>query len=145
LKSGWKASYAYQTTLRPAWVNLYLADSTGNSKEAGPSLLTGVEFQKNPFAAATAFQLGSNYPNPFNASTVITFQLPAASDMIDLTIFDINGKKVRTLLHETMPPGNFAVRWDGTDSQGRAMASGIYFYRLNAGNKTLSGKMTFLK
>jgi flagellar hook assembly protein FlgD len=65
--------------------------------------------------------------------------------MIDLTIFDINGKKVRTLLHETMPPGNFAVRWDGTDSQGRAMASGIYFYRLNAGNKTLSGKMTFLK
>ena len=141
----WKASYAYQTTLRPVWANLYLADSTGNSTGAGPSLITGVELQKNPLAAATAFQLGSNYPNPFNASTVIRFQLPAASDMIDLTIFDINGKKVRTLLHETMPPGNFAVRWDGTDTQGKEVASGIYFYRLHAGSDMLSGKMTFLK
>lgn len=141
----WRSSYAYQTTLRPAWVNLYLADTTGGSKGAGPSLITGVEMQKNPSVAAATFQLGSNYPNPFNASTVITFQLPAASDIVDLAIFDVNGKKLRTLLHETMPGGNFAVRWDGTDSQGKVMASGIYFYRLNARGKTLSGKMTFLK
>ncbi len=77
------------------------------------------------------FCLYPNYPNPFNATTVIPFDLPHSS-YVGLEIYNIVGHKVRTLLAEPMPAGYFKVQWDGTDELKQKVASGIYFCRLQA-------------
>ncbi len=77
------------------------------------------------------FYLFPNYPNPFNAMTVLPFDLPHSSQ-VSLEIYNIMGKKVRTLLADQKPVGHFEVQWDGTDELRQAVASGIYFCRLQA-------------
>ena len=80
---------------------------------------------------AAAFTLHPNYPNPFNPQTVITFEL-AKAGMVDLSIYDTAGRKIRTLIAGTVSPGRHQAVWDGKDSHGRAAASGIYLYRLQS-------------
>ncbi|MCB0312252.1 MAG: T9SS type A sorting domain-containing protein, partial [Calditrichaeota bacterium] len=70
-----------------------------------------------------------NYPNPFNPSTVIGYRLSVAS-RVELSIFDLLGKKVRTLVDERQPAGQYEVRWNGEDADGNALSAGIYFYRM---------------
>jgi len=82
------------------------------------------------------FYLYPNYPNPFNAITVIPFDLPHPS-FVTLDIYNIMGKKVCTLLAHQKPVGHFEVQWDGTDELNQAVASGIYFCKLQITN--LSG------
>lgn len=77
-------------------------------------------------------RLLANVPNPFNPSTEIHFELPAAS-RVDLGVYDASGRLVRHLLSETRDAGPHSVRWDGRDAGGRAQSSGIYFVRLNTG------------
>ncbi len=77
------------------------------------------------------FYLYPNYPNPFNAMTVIPFDLPHSSH-VTLEIYNLMGKKVRTLLADQKPAGHFEVQWDGRDEWDQAVASGIYFCRLQA-------------
>jgi hypothetical protein len=77
------------------------------------------------------FHLYPNYPNPFNALTVIPFDLPHSSH-VTLEIFNLMGKKVRTLLADQKPAGHFEVQWDGTEELKQEVASGIYFCRLQA-------------
>ncbi|RMH89433.1 MAG: T9SS C-terminal target domain-containing protein, partial [Calditrichaeota bacterium] len=76
-------------------------------------------------------ELLPNYPNPFNPATTIVFTLPRVS-RITLHIYDITGRKVRTLVNEQMPAGRHEVVWDGTNDAGRPVASGVYFYRFTA-------------
>lgn len=90
------------------------------------------------------FALLGNYPNPFNASTVVKFQL-SRSSLVELTVYNILGQKVRTLVKEQMAAGEKQVVWDGTDENGRQLATGIYFYRLITGEGRVTGKMTMLK
>lgn len=78
------------------------------------------------------YELSQNYPNPFNPTTLIRFGLPAAS-VVDLKIYDVLGREVRTLLHEYQGEGYHEATWDGTTTEGTAAASGVYYYRLNAG------------
>lgn len=80
---------------------------------------------------ASSFTLHPNYPNPFNPQTVIRFEL-AKAGMIDLSIFDTAGRKIRTLASGAMSPGPHRVVWDGKDGHSRAVASGIYIYRLQS-------------
>jgi len=75
------------------------------------------------------FYLHPNYPNPFNATTVIPFDLPHSS-FVMVEIYNIMGKKVRTLFADPKPAGHFEVQWNGTDELNQAVASGIYFCRL---------------
>jgi len=75
------------------------------------------------------FYLYRNYPNPFNASTVIRFQLPVAAP-VEITIFNLVGEKVLTLIDARRNPGLHSVSWDGRSADGRRVNSGIYFYRL---------------
>jgi N,N-dimethylformamidase beta subunit-like protein/flagellar hook capping protein FlgD len=80
-----------------------------------------------------------NAPNPFSASTRIAFQLPAG-DRVRLAVFDVGGRRVKTLLDELMSAGPHAISWSGVDERGRQVAPGIYFYRLEAGPLLRVGK-----
>jgi hypothetical protein len=85
---------------------------------------TGIQIPKH-------YSLSQNYPNPFNGSTVIEYNLPIASN-VRLSILDINGREVATLIDEPQKAGTHNVTWRGLDQQGRSLASGIYFYRITA-------------
>ena len=75
------------------------------------------------------FTLAQNYPNPFNAQTIIRFALPQTTD-VELTVYNMTGQKVVTLMEGIRKSGSYAVHWDGRDNDGRTLASGIYLYRL---------------
>ena len=92
----------------------------------------------------TDFNLAQNYPNPFNPETTIDFALPKASS-VELTIYNVLGQKVVTLLNETLPAGRYRETWHGTSESGGEVASGIYFYRLTAGDYVTTKKMMLLK
>ncbi|MBM4117774.1 hypothetical protein FJ251_08530 [bacterium] len=95
--------------------------------------------------AATAPQLLQNYPNPFNPSTEIHFDLPGA-EAVSLSIHDLAGRRVLTLLDRVLcPAGRNAVKWNGRDSAGRRLSSGVYFCRLEVGDAALVNRMTMLK
>ncbi len=92
----------------------------------------------------TEFALWPNYPNPFNASTVIRFELPHAG-FVTLEIHNLLGQRVRTLVAENRPAGVFTAQWDGKDDAGGELASGIYCYRLRTGEFIAVKRMALLR
>ncbi len=90
------------------------------------------------------FVLRQNYPNPFNQTTDMQFTLPK-SGFVTLTIYDLLGRKVRSLVSEHLSSGYKSVLWDGKNEEGKDVASGIYLYRLRAGNFVDTKKMLLLK
>ncbi len=90
------------------------------------------------------FELGQNRPNPFNPTTAISFYLPNEAEM-SITVYNMLGQPVRTLVDESKQAGLYEIIWDGTDDRGESVASGIYYYRLVADNFTDSKKMMLLK
>ena len=88
--------------------------------------------------------LHANVPNPFNPTTTIHYDLPQPAE-VRLKIFDVAGRLVRTLVSEIMPAGRHQEIWDGRSDAGTAVASGGYFYRLQAGTKVLTHKMLLIK
>ena len=89
------------------------------------------------------FNLFNNYPNPFNPSTTITFELPKYSQ-VEISIYDALGKKIKTLLSENIETGRHNTIWNGTNQSGQQISSGIYFYTFKA--KALDeSKETFVK
>jgi len=93
-----------------------------------------------------AFSLMQNSPNPFNPSTTIAFSVPEAMPAyVSLEVFDLRGRMVRTLVEGEREAGSYAVFWDGTDNAGRKVPSGVYFYRIQAGNYSQTRKMVLLK
>jgi hypothetical protein len=85
------------------------------------------------------FELRQNYPNPFNPSTKITFSIPGA-DNVKLTVFDLLGREVSTLVSEQLRPGNYEIDWDGS-----RYSSGVYYYKLSDGDFVETRKMILLK
>jgi hypothetical protein len=92
----------------------------------------------------TNFDLGQNYPNPFNPQTEIPFDLPVKAQT-SLEVYNVLGQKVATLIDAELPADHYTVTWDGTSDQGNKVASGIYFYRIAAGDKIETKKMMMLK
>lgn len=88
--------------------------------------------------------LDQNYPNPFNPSTTISFKIPQKSKVF-LEIFDIFGKRIKTLLDTELDLGKYSVEWNGVDEKGNQVSSGIYFYRLVVGNYSLTKKMILIR
>lgn len=85
------------------------------------------------------FALHQNYPNPFNPATVIRYQLPVSSD-VQLEVFDLSGRRVATLVNGSVRAGSHEVSFDASD-----LSSGIYIYRLKAGNQEFTRKLTLIK
>lgn len=85
-----------------------------------------------------------NEPNPFNPATVIRFELPDDSQ-VTLEILDLAGRRVRVLADAVLSAGPHAIRWDGRDASGRGVASGVYFYRLDAGARHATGRMALVR
>jgi uncharacterized repeat protein (TIGR01451 family) len=80
----------------------------------------------------TAYSLSPGRPNPFRGATRIHFDLPETG-AVDLSVFDVTGRRVATLVEGSMPAGRFVTAWDGHDSSGRRVVAGVYFLRLQAG------------
>lgn len=90
------------------------------------------------------FSLSQNYPNPFNSYTVIEYAIDQTSP-VQLKIFNILGREVRTLTNEIQIPGRYRVVWDGSTNEGGEFSSGIYIYRLTVGSRMAYRKMVFIK
>ena len=110
------------TTVMPGW---YLDDISIQVGSA-PTVVAS-----NSAGAVTDFELFENYPNPFNSSTFIRYHVPEASDL-KITVYNVMGQKIATLVDRYHKAGNFKVSWDGKDNKGRLMPSGIYFTKLEA-------------
>ena len=84
------------------------------------------------------------YPNPFNPSTTISYDLPEAGP-VTVVIYDVLGQQVRNLVSQVTSAGRYSIQWDARDNQGRGVASGVYIAKVDAGTSTLSQKMLLLK
>jgi len=102
----------------------------------GKVIITEVEKENSFKALPKEFTLSQNFPNPFNASTRITFQLTEALK-VQVVVYDIQGREVRRLLDGYVTAGRHSVTWDGRDNAGKNTSSGIYIYRLEAKEKGL--------
>ncbi len=100
--------------------------------------------EKSDTLTPRLFSLNPNYPNPFNPMTKISFSLPETQD-VKLAVYGVDGRMVATLLNETRGPGLHEVIWDGQDDSGRQAASGMYFYRIDAGPYSQVHKMMLMK
>jgi len=114
--------------------------------DLAPSTLNSLhlDFEKLQLGIPQDFALSNNYPNPFNPETIIEYQLPG-NVQVSLRIFDILGKEVRTLVNEEQDAGYYKVLWDGKNEAGRMVASGLYFYVLEAENYRSMKKMILTK
>lgn len=90
------------------------------------------------------FQMNQNYPNPFNPSTIISYQIPQ-SEFVTLEIFNALGEKVNSLINQFQNAGTYSIQWDGNNFSGSQVSSGIYFYRIKAGNLNSVKKMILLR
>jgi len=114
--------------------------------EAGAGAITAVEpgVPGEDLPAAGAARLAQNHPNPFNPSTEIRFSLPRAGTA-ELAVYDLFGRRVRTLVQGELAAGPHAVRWDGRDEAGERLPSGMYLYRLLADGTTFTRKAVLVK
>lgn len=103
------------------------------------TLLTAVDGQ-----VPRQFALYQSSPNPFGPQTAIRLDVPRSGRVL-LEIFDVSGRRLRTLVDAVLSPGPKAMVWDGTDDGGRQVGSGVYFYRMNAGQFQATRKMTLLR
>ncbi|HTY59345.1 MAG TPA: choice-of-anchor D domain-containing protein [Bacteroidota bacterium] len=99
---------------------------------------------EQPEELPSKYALQQNYPNPFNPSTEIRFSVPQTS-AVKLVIYNALGQEVRTLVAGEVEQGTQVVRWDGRDNRGNTLSSGMYIYRMTAGNFSQSHKMMLLK
>jgi len=129
--------FIYQSTLDDVWLFIYVDALTGE-------IVTAVEEAGDPGTLPDAFSLEPNYPNPFNAETVIGYALPREAH-VEVAIYNVAGQRVRTLVDGIRPAGHHRVRWDGAGEDGRALASGLYVCRMRAGGFTGTRKMILLR
>lgn len=90
------------------------------------------------------YVLENNYPNPFNPATTLSYGLPEASQVV-LSIYDLKGRLVSTLVNESRDAGYHTAIWNGTDQNGRPVGAGMYIYRIQAGSYGQARKMILLK
>lgn len=105
---------------------------------------TSISHLSHPHSVANELTIFGNYPNPFNASTTISFMVPN-SQPISVDVYNVLGQKINTLIQHKNMNGRQTVIWNGTDDFGRAVASGIYFCKISNRNKSKFMKMFFLK
>ena len=90
------------------------------------------------------FKLSNNYPNPFNPTTSIEFNIPIASQ-VTLTIYNITGQEIAKIHNDFAEVGKYKATWNGMDNNGIKAPSGVYFYEVSSDNRIAKGKMLLLK
>jgi len=117
------------------------------------SLSRNVDIEDDPFTAVLedfsnmlpeSFTLQQNYPNPFNSGTVIRFALGQARQ-VEVNVYNLAGQHVASLVEGHRQAGNYAINWDGRNNAGQALATGLYLYRLRAGDKVKTKKLMLLR
>ena len=121
-------------------------DSMNLTEEEKAAFLVALYGTQGAPELPRSFSLSQNTPNPFNPSTSISYQVPESNTgRVRLSVYNIRGQIVRTLVDEVRDPGTYTVQWDGTDSRGSNVGSGVYFYRMEADNFSKIRKMVLLK
>ena len=128
--------------------NLWIATTVGGVavyREGGVILGVPTAVEESCGAAIPdATSLAQNYPNPFNSSTTIRFDLPQSQE-IEMTIYSLAGQEAATLASGHREAGTFTLHWDGRDDDGQELASGVYLYRLQAGERVETRKLLLLR
>lgn len=127
---------SYDNKGNPSAVSNYV------SAEAAFNLATDIDDNDNNLP--TEFALAQNYPNPFNPSTTIGFSMPTAS-YVELTIYNVEGKAVKTLVEQNLSAGKHSIEWDGTNNSGSQIATGFYIYRITSETFSATKKMVLIK
>ncbi|MDD4310655.1 MAG: choice-of-anchor J domain-containing protein, partial [Candidatus Cloacimonetes bacterium] len=104
----------------------------------------GASPNEDPIVPVIATELKNNYPNPFNPETTISFSVKEAAP-VTLEIYNVKGQLVKTLVNNVMDAGNHSAVWNGMDNNGRSVASGMYYYKMNAGKYSSTKKMVLMK
>lgn len=128
----------------PATYNPDQSDSDNNGKGDACDELTTAVSDNDIKPLPDVFSLGQNYPNPFNAETMISFALPEKS-FVNLSIYNLLGQKITTLVNSFYPAGHHQVLWNGQSDQGFVTPSGIYLYRMETNIKSFTRKLIMLK
>ncbi|MCD4773573.1 MAG: T9SS type A sorting domain-containing protein [Bacteroidales bacterium] len=127
------------------YMNDYLYVSTDCSFQILNNKVVGIDDDFNPTYNETKCEL-SNYPNPFSHTTTISFSITGITQNIELSIYNLKGQKVKSLIDQNMEAGKHSVIWDGKNNSGNTVVQGIYFYQLNINNKLIAfRKMILLK
>jgi len=162
---GWNAIFAFESDFSPYWgtcddllENLTIPYAREVTKMVLATLVTTAQHRSEPsgiedhdivdLELPNAFSLDQNYPNPFNPTTTITFEIPGEAGKkqhVKLTVYDLRGKHVKTLIDSELEPGSHTVVWDGRAEQGSTVSSGIYIYSITSNNTSYSRKMVMIK
>jgi len=130
----------------PIGIHTYYVTALYGSYESGPSNEVVVEMTETDFVLTPLFtELSGNFPNPFNPETTINFALKEAGN-VRIEIYNIKGKKVRTLINNYLEADYHSIVWNGKDDGNKTVSSGIYFYKMKAGDKySCTRKMILMK
>ena len=143
-------SFTFNVNFQPLQNSVYTGNLIINSDDPNalvntiPLYGTGQPVANDDPVAVLVTSLKGCYPNPFNPTTTISFSIKEKAP-VELVIYNILGQKVRTLVNQSLEPGEHSIVWNGTDNKGRSVASGIYFYRMKAGNYSETKKMVLKK
>jgi hypothetical protein len=142
-----RSSYYDGTSAK--WINLVATNSAANFQQnlrirAMVTSVSGLVSVEPRASVPNKFELGQNYPNPFNPTTTIRYTVPVQT-RVRLRVFDLIGREVASLVDEEEVSGNYVVTWHGTDNNGKSLASGVYFYKLDGSGQQITKKMMLLK
>jgi len=140
------SNWVYEHTFNSPGSNPYYCSVHGGPGGVGMSGVITVQAATDvddKVLTNTDYKLFQNFPNPFNPSTIITFQVFVQSS-VSIIVYDIIGNQVATLLNEEKPAGKYTVNFDASNT-GKLLSSGIYYYKMRAGNFSEIKKMVLIK
>jgi hypothetical protein len=137
IEAGPTVEYSDPTAIPGRSYNYYISAIKGNT-EAVRSTTVKLTLPPKP---VTLYQ---NFPNPFNPSTTISFFIPDRMS-VTLDIFDVKGSRVKTLINEIKPAGRYKAQWNGRNTHGNSVSSGVYYYRLATGKKVITKKLVLMR
>jgi hypothetical protein len=109
----------------------YISYGVNLENLATMSINTGVVMSSDDDVIPGVFKLHQNYPNPFNPETMIQYHVPQRVDLT-LSVYDLLGRRVKTLVKDNLDIGSYNVKWDGSSDAGEMLSSGMYFYELHS-------------
>jgi hypothetical protein len=136
-------NYLRQLDVQPYTISVSSITALGSFAVGRFRDVVGIEEENNK-NLPEEYYLSQNYPNPFNPTTVIGYRLPAAGN-VKLSIYNLFGQKIKTLIDSFQNTGEHSIVWDGTDDGNNPVSSGIYFYRLETNGMNLQRKMMLIR